>query len=81
VLISNHKLIVVFYDCKIHKKYLILSKTNELDKKLFLTCVDKFSKFVIVQPTASRAIEDLKPALLELMNFFPIFFFHRPNAP
>jgi len=41
------------------------------DKKFFLTCVDKFSKFAVVQPIASRTIEDLKPALLQLMNFFP----------
>jgi len=41
------------------------------DKKFFLTCVDKFCKFAIVQPTSSRFIEDLKPALLQLMNFFP----------
>jgi len=41
------------------------------DKKFFPTCVDKFCKFAIVQPTASRIIEDLKPAVLQLMNFFP----------
>jgi len=41
------------------------------DKKYFLTCVDKFSKFAMVQPIPSRTIEDLKPALLQLMNIFP----------
>jgi serine/threonine-protein phosphatase PP1 catalytic subunit len=41
------------------------------DRKFFLTCVDKFSKFAVVQPINSRTIEDLKPALLLLMNFFP----------
>ncbi|KAH8327545.1 hypothetical protein KR074_008457 [Drosophila pseudoananassae] len=41
------------------------------DKKYFLTCIDKFSKFAVVQPVPSRTIEDLKPALLQLMNVFP----------
>lgn len=41
------------------------------DKKFFLTCIDKFSKFAVVQPVSSRTIEDLKPALLQLINFFP----------
>lgn len=41
------------------------------DKKYFLTCVDKFSKFAMVQPILSRTIEDLKAPLLQLMNVFP----------
>jgi len=41
------------------------------DKKFFLTCVDKFSKFAMVQPIPSRTIEDLKAPLLQLMNVFP----------
>jgi len=41
------------------------------DRKYFLTCIDKFSKFAVVQPIPSRTIEDLKPALLQLMNYFP----------
>ncbi|KAH8339635.1 hypothetical protein KR074_002912 [Drosophila pseudoananassae] len=39
------------------------------DTKYFLTCIDKFSKFAVVQPVPSRTIEDLKPA--DLMNIFP----------
>lgn len=39
-------------------------------KKYFLTCVDKFSKFAVVMPIASRTIIDVKPALLEILNFF-----------
>jgi len=41
------------------------------DKKYFLTCIDKFSKFAVVQHVHSRTIEDLKPAILQIMNFFP----------
>ena len=41
------------------------------DKKYFLTCIDKFSKFTIVQPIQSRTIIDLKIPLLQLINFFP----------
>jgi len=41
------------------------------DRKYFLTCIDKFSKFATVQPILSRTIEDLKPALLQLLNVFP----------
>jgi len=40
------------------------------DKKFFLTCIDKFSKFAVVKPILSRAIIDIKPALLETLNFF-----------
>lgn len=40
------------------------------DKKYFLTCVDKLSKFAIVQPIASRTIVDIEPAILQLMNFY-----------
>lgn len=40
-------------------------------KKHFLTCIDKFSKFAIVQPIASRTIVDIEPPILQLMNFFP----------
>lgn len=39
--------------------------------KYFLTCVDKFSKFAIVQPIASRTIVDIEPCILQLMNFYP----------
>jgi len=41
------------------------------DRKYFLTCIEKFSKFAMVQPIPSRTIEDLKPALLQLLNVFP----------
>jgi len=34
------------------------------DRKYFLTCIDKFSKFAVVQPIPSRTVEDFKPALL-----------------
>jgi len=40
-------------------------------RKYFLTCIEKFSKFAMVQPTPSRTIEDLKPTLLQLLNVFP----------
>jgi len=33
------------------------------DKKYFLTCIEKFSKFAMVQPIPSRTIEDLKLVL------------------
>lgn len=33
------------------------------DEKYFLTCIDKFSKFAVVQPIASRTIEDTRPPL------------------
>lgn len=40
------------------------------DNKLFLTCIDKFSKFVIVKQIASRSIVDIKPKILEILNIF-----------
>jgi len=36
------------------------------DRKYFLTCIDKFSKFAMVRPIPSRTIEDLK-----LLKVFP----------
>ena len=39
--------------------------------KFFLTCIDKFSKFAIVQPIASTTIVDIEPFMLQLMNFYP----------
>lgn len=41
------------------------------DKKHFLTCVDKFSKFAVVQPIATRTILDIREPILQLMNIFP----------
>lgn len=41
------------------------------DKKYFLTCADKLSKFAIVQPIDSRTIIDVESPILQLMNFFP----------
>lgn len=41
------------------------------DKKYFLTCVDKFSKFAVVQPIPSRTIIDLKIPIIQLMNLYP----------
>ena len=41
------------------------------DKLLFLTCVDKFSKFAIVQQIASRAIVDIKNAIAQILLTFP----------
>jgi len=41
------------------------------DVTLFLTCIDKFSKFATVQAIASRAIVDVKSPLLQIINFFP----------
>lgn len=40
------------------------------NKKYFLTCIDKFSKFAIVQPIASRTIIDIQSAILQLVNFY-----------
>jgi len=40
------------------------------DKKHFLTCIDKFSKFAIVNLIASRSIVDVKNSLLKALNFF-----------
>jgi len=40
------------------------------DKKQFLTCVDKFSKFALVQPIISRIIVDIKGPLLQIVNMF-----------
>jgi len=41
------------------------------DKRFFLTCIDKFSKFAVVQPLLSRAIVDVRSPILQLINFFP----------
>lgn len=41
------------------------------DRKHFLTCVDKFSKFAMVQPILSRSITDITPALLLILNCIP----------
>lgn len=40
------------------------------DKKIFLTSVDKLSKFAIVQPLSSRAIVDVRAPVLQLVNFY-----------
>lgn len=42
------------------------------DKKFFLTCLDKFSKFAIVKPILSRAMVDVKPAMIEILNFYKV---------
>lgn len=39
--------------------------------KYFLTAVDKFSKFALVQPIASRTIADVKVPILQIFNSFP----------
>lgn len=41
------------------------------DRKLFLTCIDKYSKFAIVHHIVSRTIEDVIPPLLSILNVFP----------
>ena len=41
------------------------------DGKYFLTCIDKFSKFVVVQNILSRNISTVAPAILQIVNFFP----------
>lgn len=41
------------------------------DRKHFLTCLDKFSKFAVVQPIQSRTINDVKLPIIQLMNIFP----------
>lgn len=40
------------------------------DKQHFLTCIDKFSKFAVVYPIASRSTLDIKNALLQMLNKF-----------
>jgi len=37
----------------------------------FLSCIDKFTKFVSMFPIASRSIADIKTPLLTITNFFP----------
>lgn len=39
--------------------------------KHFLTCVDKFSKYAIVQEIATRGVVDVTPALLHIINIYP----------
>jgi len=41
------------------------------DQRLFLTCIDKFSKFAVVQPLTSRAIVDIINPILLIINNFP----------
>jgi len=41
------------------------------DGTLFLTYIDKFSKFAIVQAIAARAIVDVKSPLLQIIKFLP----------
>lgn len=41
------------------------------DGKHYLTSVDKFSKFAIVQLIASRSTVDVTPAILEIVNYYP----------
>lgn len=40
------------------------------DKKQFLTCVDKLSKFAIVQPIVTRTIADVRGPIIQAVNFF-----------
>lgn len=40
------------------------------DSKHFLTCIDKFSKFAVVQPLRSRTIVDVQPLLLQILNLY-----------
>lgn len=40
------------------------------DKKFFLTCIDKFSKFAITAPIPTRAIVDVKPVFMQILNLF-----------
>lgn len=40
------------------------------DRKYYLTCIDKFSKFALVQSIPSRSIVDIKEPLIRIMNFF-----------
>lgn len=41
------------------------------DGKFFLTSIDKFSKFALVQQIQSRSLIDVSPALLNLINIYP----------
>lgn len=41
------------------------------DRKFFLTCLDKFSKFALALPLQSRNTSDISDALLQLINYFP----------
>lgn len=36
----------------------------------FLTCVDKLSKFALIEPISSRSLVDIKPALIRILSFF-----------
>jgi len=38
--------------------------------KLFMTCVDKFSKFAITKPILTKSIADITPHLIEVINTF-----------
>ena len=40
------------------------------DKKYFLRCINKFSKFAVIQPIESKTISDVKRTILQLINFF-----------
>lgn len=39
-------------------------------KQHFLTCIDKFSKFAIAYPIASRSTIDIKPGFLQILGIF-----------
>lgn len=42
-----------------------------INGKYFLTAIDKFSKFALVQHIASRSIVDITPHILQIINQFP----------
>ena len=44
---------------------------SSTDKCYFLKCIDRFSKFAIVQPIQTRSITDIKSPILQLINIFP----------
>lgn len=41
------------------------------DRKHYVTAIDKFSKFAIVQRVESRGIVDVTPAILQIINTYP----------
>lgn len=41
------------------------------DSKTFLTSVDKFSKYAMVQQISTRSLVDIGPAILNIINFYP----------
>jgi hypothetical protein len=46
---------------------MMLTATSRL---IFLTCIDKLSKFAIIEPINSHLVVDIKPALIMILRLF-----------